>query len=313
MLEADSSIIPELELHECGCPYCGQGDWTPYQNSKLSKGLTYVQCLTCHLVHPHYRLDQDGLDYRASSHYANYEPPSSTAPTRIESDPKAIMRQFRWELGLLEHFLPIGQGNGLKVLEVGCGDGTLLAGLQGLGCEVIGIEPDPTMADVARSHDIDVVQKLFRPGIELPVGNFDLIIFRESLYHFFDLKQTLNLTRELLADDGYIYIKCFNVESLAIRNFAEASSGINGIDIPSNFSPQSLGHILDDSGFRVLDHLGFLEAPVGGYAMPWRIIRVRLLRYPRDLVNRILSYGLIRSKKNRNFAVVAQRLSAQHE
>jgi len=259
------------------------------------------------LVYVNSRLDQEGLDARASSHYENYEPTFPAAAVKVDTDIKAIIRQFRWELGFLEPFLPISKESGLKVLEVGCNEGSFLAGLKGLGCEVTGVEPDPTMASAARDRGLNVAQELFRPGIPLPVGNFDLIIFRESLYHFFDLKQTLNLARDLLADNGYIYIKCFNVESLAIRNFTVASSGINGIDIPSNFSPQSLGHILDDSGFRVLDRLGFLEAPVGGYAMRWRIIQSRALRYPRDVVNRILSYGLIRTKKNRNFAVIAQK------
>src|SRR5713226_3733227 len=43
-----------------------------------------------------------------------------------------------------------------RVLDVGCGTGKVGRLFLARGCEVVGVEPDPRMAGVARSHGIPV-------------------------------------------------------------------------------------------------------------------------------------------------------------
>jgi SAM-dependent methyltransferase len=50
----------------------------------------------------------------------------------------------------------IATRGGTQVLDVGCGTGKAAALLQGRGLHVLGVEIDAAMADVARSHGIDV-------------------------------------------------------------------------------------------------------------------------------------------------------------
>lgn len=50
----------------------------------------------------------------------------------------------------------IAASPGTEVLDVGCGTGTAARQFQAAGCEVIGIEPDPRMAEFARSTGVEV-------------------------------------------------------------------------------------------------------------------------------------------------------------
>ncbi|HEV2634849.1 MAG TPA: class I SAM-dependent methyltransferase [Actinocrinis sp.] len=43
-----------------------------------------------------------------------------------------------------------------RILDVGCGTGIAARQLQAAGCQVLGVDPDPRMADLARSFGLDV-------------------------------------------------------------------------------------------------------------------------------------------------------------
>ena len=62
-----------------------------------------------------------------------------------------------------------------RVLDVGCGTGILARLLVARGCEVLGVEPDPRMADVARTHGVTVEEATFEAWD--PAGRtFDLVV-----------------------------------------------------------------------------------------------------------------------------------------
>ncbi len=51
------------------------------------------------------------------------------------------------------------------VIDIGSNDGTLLSFFKAEGCEVLGIEPSPNMAEISRTNDINVVNDFFRGSI----------------------------------------------------------------------------------------------------------------------------------------------------
>jgi trans-aconitate methyltransferase len=83
---------------------------------------------------------------------------------------------LRHEL-LLPAFLSfLGDVRGRAVLDVGCGDGTLLGRLRQLGADVAGIDSSPEMLHIARSVLPDVplyCHDCTRPVPELLAGRFD--------------------------------------------------------------------------------------------------------------------------------------------
>src|SRR6202166_2684857 len=62
-----------------------------------------------------------------------------------------------------------------RVLDVGCGTGKAGRLLVERGCDVLGVEPDPAMAAIARSHGITVEEATFERWADR--GRvFDLIV-----------------------------------------------------------------------------------------------------------------------------------------
>jgi SAM-dependent methyltransferase len=62
-----------------------------------------------------------------------------------------------------------------RVLDVGCGTGKVARLLADRGCDILGIEPDPSMAALARSHGITVEESTFESWE--PRGRvYDLIV-----------------------------------------------------------------------------------------------------------------------------------------
>ena len=89
----------------------------------------------------------------------------------------------------------------LRVLELGCGDGNVLAGFTDLG-EVVGIEPDPELAAAARARGLDVRPGRLPHDLPVPEGWADLLLMIDVLEHLDDDAAALSAVRRLLRPGG---------------------------------------------------------------------------------------------------------------
>jgi SAM-dependent methyltransferase len=71
-----------------------------------------------------------------------------------------------------------------SVLDIGCGTGKAARLLADRGCDVLGVEPDPSMAALARGHGITVEQATFEQW-ESASRTFDLIVCGQA-WHWMD-------------------------------------------------------------------------------------------------------------------------------
>lgn len=89
---------------------------------------------------------------------------------------------------------------GMRVLDVGAGTGIASAQLAARGAEVLALEPDPRMAEVAREKGLTVQVATFEDW-DAAGRVFDLILFAQS-FHWVDPEIALPKIRALLAPGG---------------------------------------------------------------------------------------------------------------
>lgn len=119
---------------------------------------------------------------------------------------------FRLDAGLIEGYIKKG-----TVLDFGCGGGGLLLALSG-NWGKFGF--DPYLTDKDRRI---VVKKIKGPVSttlkDYKDGTFDLIIMRNVLEHTLNFYQLLSSAHRLLKENGLLYIKTPNGESLDCKIF----------------------------------------------------------------------------------------------
>ncbi|WP_370009911.1 class I SAM-dependent methyltransferase [Nocardia cyriacigeorgica] len=98
----------------------------------------------------------------------------------------------------------VAQSPGLDVLDVGCGTGIAARQFQEAGCTVLGIEPDPRMADFARTRGLPVEVATFETWD--PDGrSFDAITAAQS-WHWVDPDAGVAKAATVLRPNGLLSI-----------------------------------------------------------------------------------------------------------
>lgn len=139
-----------------------------------------------------------------------------------------------------------------KLLDVGCGRGDFLAKMRDLGWEVIGLEPDEQLAELAhRRFNLDVRNGTIEQA-HFPDDTFDAITVNHVIEHLPDPIGSLQECKRILRKDGKLVILTPNIESLGSQTFGKAWWHL---DPPRHFyifSPLSLKSCVEKTGFNVL-------------------------------------------------------------
>ena len=105
-----------------------------------------------------------------------------------------------------------------KVLEIGCGTGTLLECLsRRRDCKVFGIEPNKDRADLARQKGLTVIQAYLAPETRLPAASYDYIILADVLEHLDDPSMLLLNSKKYLKPGGSYIISVPNMIHWSVR------------------------------------------------------------------------------------------------
>jgi SAM-dependent methyltransferase len=163
-------------------------------------------------------------------------------------------------LGLLQKYSP---RKVIRFLDIGCGEGYVLADAQEKGWEVYGVDIYDNRLDIAKSSDIfffggDIFHASF------PADFFDCIYLDSVLEHLKDPVALLKEAHRILCPGGVLYLGVPNEDSLYndVRKLVATISGRRGISVRTNpfrspyhvvgFTLRSIKKTLVENGFDIV-------------------------------------------------------------
>jgi 2-polyprenyl-3-methyl-5-hydroxy-6-metoxy-1,4-benzoquinol methylase len=137
-----------------------------------------------------------------------------------------------------------------RLVDVGCGNGDLLAFARQLGWHAIGLELDPAAVRAARTAGLDVIEGSYVRLAELK-GELDCIICSHVLEHVHDPRDMLVTLAEALRPGGVLLLSLPNAASVVRQYFGDDWRGLEAprhLTIPSMHQLEAALHQL---GFTV--------------------------------------------------------------
>ena len=182
------------------CPVCGSYDFGHINKNPDFSGLDVVECKHCHFF---YTQVEDGQNF-----YDYYKEEYRTERGEKASPQYITKMNFRAEAqkNFIFEFEPDIYGK--KILEIGCGCGSLLKIFENYGCDLTGYEPDEKMFQTAQSRlpKAALYNDIFRPG-NLLDESFDMVLLSHVLEHVEDLHLYLQDFQRILKPGGVLFIE----------------------------------------------------------------------------------------------------------
>ncbi len=181
-----------------------------------------------------------------------------------------------------------GLAPGSRVLEVGAGDGKLVAMMREAGLDAHGIDPSPAACAAARAIGVDVANVGVGEA-ELEPASEDAVVLWHALEHLDDPAAALERIRSWLRPGGTLVV--------AVPNLASAQARIGGDrwfhqDVPrhrTHLTAAGASALLERTGYRpvAVRHLLIEQNPLG----MWQTLLNRLT-VERDFAFRLLKRDL---------------------
>ena len=165
---------------------------------------------------------------------------------------------YRLEPAEASGLLVDGIPHGARVLDVGCGDGTLSLMLRDKkDADVIGLEPNRERADAAASRGVSVFQMELSPALSEKLGLFDVVMFADVLEHIPDPAAVLKTAAGMLRPGGIVLASVPNVAHWTVRlnllkgKFEYTHTGIMDSTHLRWYTRSSLIELFNEAGYSV--------------------------------------------------------------
>ena len=140
--------------------------------------------------------------------------------------------------------------NKLKVLDVGCNDGSLLNMFKAKGSFTSGVEPTNAAQDIIET-DHKIYQNFFDTKLAEDIvreqGQFDIVVFTNVFAHIEDLKNLISATKKVLKTDGVLVIENHYLGSVLKKKQFDTFYH----EHPRTYSALSFKYIADSLGYKI--------------------------------------------------------------
>ena len=204
------------------------------------------QCLNCtHLFTQNIPAQNEIGKYYASENYISH----SNTQTGIVNRLYHLVRKktLTAKLQLIQKETAKETG---KILDIGCGTGAFLNTMKLNGWETTGLEPDETARK--KAQELYNVTPLPSPEIfNLPYNTYDAITLWHVLEHVHQLHEYVEQLKNLITDNGRIFIAVPNYTSHDAQHYGNAWAAY---DVPRHlyhFSPASMKNLVEQHGLTI--------------------------------------------------------------
>lgn len=238
---ADSDIVSVL------CPFCGAN-----YNKEIYKErgvLGIVRCLKCDLLYVNPRLKEpDKIYWGDADKYLSEARLIFEGKARHHRDPNYID-----DLKLIYKYKPSG-----NLLDIGTNMGFFLRNARGWKWNLYGIEPSPSLSEIARKYFGLNVKTTFLENAGFDANFFDVVTMTDVFEHILP-ETVLPEIGRILKQDGILFIKVPNgLFNLFKFYLAKITGRLKQYDIFDSYehivhySDTSLRKMLKKYGFRVI-------------------------------------------------------------
>lgn len=301
-------VFLTLEARQfCQSNYTYRKDFEKILGIKETDNFPIAKCDSCGFVYAQFLPSQDFL----SAVYGEVIDPDIGY---LEStNHRWVAHQLQLASLLLEELGGIfGPREKLRLLDFGCGYGTLVRALFGERIDCFGFETGEREKEFLAESNLPFLDSIEGLNRNSP---FHGIFLSDVLEHVSSPRQTLELCHGLLADNGLI---CANVPNFSddmwkdqfklLRNGGGYTRGINPWEHLNYFSPESFAQMVSSSGFRLIE-------PGGPIDIGLRFHQESAIRRWGNLgksILRLVRSGLTRSSPPNTFCL-AQRRSEERK
>lgn len=240
------------------CRLCGGSNLSLHYTQGNANQFQFYKCADCKLVN---------LDLAGLNHLENQEKYATEYPD--PHDEHVNRGSFASYTFLQKHLKDRG-----RFLDVGCGNGALLARAREDGWSVHGLELSPFLAQQVTEHlgiEVDVADFL---SYALPTDPFNLVALRHVLEHLPDSKRALNSINRLLVPGGHALLEFPNIEGISFktRRLLQRTGLHRKTYAPdyqpghsNEFSKASFSFLLEQTGFELIVWETYTYTPVKNF------------------------------------------------
>ena len=293
----------ESEVMLRNCPLCGSKDCVYICQERGNIGI--VRCKQCELIYVNPMVKDPEKNYWGDEKKYFEE-------ARLIFEGKAESHRdvnYQEDVKTIEKIKPKG-----NFLDIGTNMGFFLRHTLGRGWNVMGIDPSPSLSEMARKHFGLNVKTCYLNEAGFENEYFDVVTIIDVFEHVLEPKTMLEDIKKVLKKDGILFIKVPNGKYNMLKLwFAKMAGKIKDYDIfdsyehVTHFTHKTLKRMLAECGFKVSkSHIGKpIQLPVwhkyvGHYYqyrspwfLDWKNYTMRSLFYWISKIERVLRFGNI--------------------
>lgn len=256
-------------------------------NSKLYsklfsiRGCQFVKCKNCGLVYINPRQKDEKIQHSYKKNKF------LSCEYYLDTNREDILTFKNW-IRLIMHYCPKG-----KLLDVGCGVGTLLKVAHDCGWNVTGVDLNKKSAEFVKGkYGLNIINTNIE-DFKTP-ELFDAVTMIELIEHAPNPRKTINKARSLLKPGGFLFINTPNVESISSRISGRRWWLYKPNEHLYYFSRATIKRLLESEGFKVIlikklprkRNLYTVIDRFGNYSKP--LSNILKLIFPKKLSQKIL-------------------------